>query len=101
MNVAGTAALLYLLRARIGRLDGRAIVNSVVEDPRRERARRRGLLRGLASARRAGRRSFPGQVVSLGLALAASALAYFGACKVLRVREMQALLSLRGRLSRA
>ena len=29
VNVAGSAALLYLLRARIGRLDGRAIVASV------------------------------------------------------------------------
>ena len=98
VNVAGTVALLYLLRARIGRLDGRAIANSVSRII-------------VASALVAGvsygvwrpvdalvGRSFPGQVVSLGLALAASALAYFGACKVLRVREMQALLSLRSRL---
>ena len=101
VNVAGTVALLYLLRARIGRLDGRAIANSVSR-----------IL--VASALVAGvsygvwrpvdalvGRSFPGQMVSLGLALAASALAYFGACRALRVREMQALLSLRSRLNRA
>ena len=46
-------------------------------------------------------RSFPGQVVSLGLALLASALAYFAACRVLGVRELRALLSLRSRLGQA
>jgi hypothetical protein len=45
-------------------------------------------------------RSFPAQVVSLGLALAAAVGVYFGACRALRVRELQALLSLRNRLSR-
>jgi putative peptidoglycan lipid II flippase len=101
VNVAGSAALLYLLRSRIGRLDGRAIVASVSR-----------IL--LACVLVAGvsygiwepldavvGRSFPGQVLSLGLALGASAAAYFWACKALRVRELQALLSLRGRLSRA
>jgi putative peptidoglycan lipid II flippase len=101
VNVAGSAALVYLLRARIGRLDGRAIVASVskilvacllvagvsygIWEP----------LDALVG------RSFPGQVVSLGLALGASAAVYLGACRALRVREMQALLSLRGRLNRA
>ncbi len=46
-------------------------------------------------------RSFPAQVVSLGLALAASVGVYLGACRLLRVREMQVLLSLRSRLRRA
>jgi hypothetical protein len=46
-------------------------------------------------------RSFPGQVVSLGLALAASVGVYLGACRLLRVRELQVLLSLRSRLRRA
>jgi putative peptidoglycan lipid II flippase len=101
VNVAGTGALLYLLRQRIGRLDGRAISDSVLRI-------------AVASAVVAGvsygvwrpldslvGRSFPGQVVSLGLALVASALAYFGACRVLRVRELQAVLSLRSRLGQA
>ena len=101
VNVAGTGALLYLLRHRIGRLDGRAISASVAK-----------IL--VASALVAGvsygvwrpldslvGRSFPGQVVSLGLALLASALAYFGACRVLGVRELRALLSLRSRLGQA
>jgi hypothetical protein len=46
-------------------------------------------------------RSTVAQIVSLGVALGVGALVYLGACRVLRVREMQALLSLRGRHRRA
>jgi putative peptidoglycan lipid II flippase len=42
-------------------------------------------------------RSLPAQLVSLGLALALGVAAYVGSCAFLRVREMQALLSVRGR----
>ncbi|HEX6762432.1 MAG TPA: murein biosynthesis integral membrane protein MurJ [Gaiellaceae bacterium] len=42
-------------------------------------------------------RALPAQLVSLGLALALGVVAYIGSCALLRVREMQALLSLRGR----
>jgi hypothetical protein len=45
-------------------------------------------------------RSFPAQVVSLGAALTLAVLTYVFACRALRVSEMQALLSLRGRLRR-
>ncbi len=40
------------------------------------------------------------QIVSLGLALAVAVGVYLAACRALRVRELQALLSLRSRLSR-
>jgi hypothetical protein len=46
-------------------------------------------------------RTFPAQVVSLGLALAASVGVYVLGCRVLRVRELEVLLSLRSRLRRA
>jgi putative peptidoglycan lipid II flippase len=101
VNVAGTAALLYLLRHRIGRLDGRAIsasVAKIVVASALVAGVSYGVWRPLDSL--VGR-SFPGQVVSLGLALLASALTYFGACRVLRVRELRALLSLRSRLGQA
>ena len=101
VNVAGTAALLYFLRARIGRLDGRAIaasVSRIVVASALVAGVSYGVWRPLDALLG---RSFPAQVVSLGLALTASALVYFGACRVLRVRELQALLSLRGRLNRA
>ena len=42
-------------------------------------------------------RSFLGQVVSVGGAVAAGGLAYLLACRALGVREMQTLLSLRAR----
>ncbi|MGN6799994.1 MAG: murein biosynthesis integral membrane protein MurJ, partial [Gaiellaceae bacterium] len=99
-NVAGTAALLVLLRNQIGRIDGGEIVASTVKivaasavvavvafgvwDP----------LDGWFG------RSFGGQVVSLGVALVGSVAAYALACRALSVREMQALLSLRTRARR-
>jgi putative peptidoglycan lipid II flippase len=100
-NVAGTAALLVLLRSRLGRFDGGRIAVTVVKV-------------SLASAAVAAvawfvwhpldsalGRSFPAQVVTLGLALTASVGIYLAACKALKVREMDVLLSLRSRLRRA
>jgi uncharacterized membrane-anchored protein len=46
-------------------------------------------------------RSFPAQVVSLGVALAAALAVYYATCRVLRVRELDVLLGLRSRLRRA
>jgi hypothetical protein len=46
-------------------------------------------------------RSFPAQVVSLGTALAAAVVAYTLACRLLRVQELDSVLSLRTRLRRA
>jgi putative peptidoglycan lipid II flippase len=99
-NVVGAAALLVLLRRRIGRIDGEEIVASTIRivaasavvavvafgvwDP----------LDGALG------RSFGGQVVSVGLALIASVAAYAIVCRALSVREMQALLSLRTRARR-
>ncbi|MDX6482675.1 MAG: hypothetical protein QOE95_446, partial [Gaiellaceae bacterium] len=46
-------------------------------------------------------RSLGGQLASLVPALVMAVAVYLGASRALRVREMQALLSLRGRLRRA
>jgi putative peptidoglycan lipid II flippase len=100
VNIAGTAALLILLRRRLGRLDFSEVATS--------------FLRVLAAAAIAGAvayavwqpldsalgRSFAGQFAALAPALVASVVVYLAACRVLRVREMQALLSLRGRFRR-
>ncbi|MGH2970574.1 MAG: murein biosynthesis integral membrane protein MurJ [Gaiellaceae bacterium] len=96
-NIAGTWALLVLLRRRLGRIDGGEITQTVVRV-------------ALASAAvalvawfvwkpldSALGRSFGGQFVSLGLALGAALFTYFIACKTLRVRELQTLLALRRR----
>jgi putative peptidoglycan lipid II flippase len=97
-NVAGTVALIILLRRRLGRIDAHALASSAV------RIVVASALVALVSfgvwwpLDDALGRSFPAQVVSLGLALAAAAAAYLGTCRALRVREMQALLSLRSRV---
>jgi putative peptidoglycan lipid II flippase len=100
-NVAGTVALLVLLRRRLGRFEGRAIATTVVKV-----CVASGAVAAVAwfvwhPLDSVLGRSFPAQVVSLGLALAASVGVYLGACRLLRVREMQVLLSLRSRLRRA
>jgi putative peptidoglycan lipid II flippase len=100
-NIAGTAALLFVLRRRLRRLDGGAIASTVIRVT-------------VASAVVAAvawfvwhpldsalGRSFPAQVVSLGAALTAAVLVYLGACRMLRVRELDVLLSLRSRLRRS
>jgi putative peptidoglycan lipid II flippase len=101
VNVAGSAALFVLLRRRIGRVNFSDVSSSFV--------------RILAAATLAGAtafgvwaaidsvvgRSLGGQLVSVLPAVAAAVAVYFGACFALKVREMQALLSLRGRLRRA
>jgi putative peptidoglycan lipid II flippase len=99
-NIAGTAALLVVFRRRLGRIEfgetGRAV-----------------LLITLASVALAVvaypvwhvldvafGRSLGGQLVSLGSALAAGFAAYLISCRLLGVRELEALLSLRSRFRR-
>ena len=101
VNVAGSAALFVLLRRRIGRVDFSEISRSFV------RVLAAGTLAGATAfgvwtaIDAAVGRSLGGQLVSVLPAVAAAVAVYFGACSVLKVREMQALLSLRGRLRRA
>jgi putative peptidoglycan lipid II flippase len=96
-NVAGAAALLVLLRKRIGRIDGGEIASSairIVAASAVVAVVAFGVWDPLDASLG---RSFGSQVVSLGLALAASVAAYAMVCRALSVREMQALLSLRSR----
>ena len=100
-NIAGVALLLVALRRRIGRLDLTSTTRSFV-------------LVSLASAALAAvsygvwrvlddavGRSFAAQLLSLGAALVVGGIVYVAACKALRVREIEALLSLRSRFRRA
>jgi len=97
-NVVSTAVLIAVLRRHLGRLDGRRISSAV--------ARIVVACAAVAAVSwfvwhpldAALGRSFPAQVVSLGAALLAATGVYLGACAALGVREMQALLSLGGRL---
>ena len=97
VNVAGTIALFVLLRRRVGAVEAGGTAGAtakvlaasallaVVAYP---------LWRLLDGALG---RSTPAQILALGAALLVGSLAYLGACRALRVREMQALLSLRSR----
>jgi putative peptidoglycan lipid II flippase len=97
VNIAGTAALLDLLRRRLGRIE-------------LQQTARAFLLITVASAVLAGvaygvwrlldeelGRSLGGQIGSLGTALLAGSIAYGFSCRLLGVHELQALLSLRSR----
>jgi putative peptidoglycan lipid II flippase len=46
-------------------------------------------------------RSFPAQLVSLGTPLGAAIIVYFACCRLLQVRELEVLYTLRTRLRRA
>jgi putative peptidoglycan lipid II flippase len=95
VNIAGTGALLYFFRRRIGGFD--------LSDTARTFA-----LVAVASAVLAAvawwvwhlldsglGRSLPAQIVSLGAGLALGYAAFFGACRLLGVRELDTLLRLR------
>jgi putative peptidoglycan lipid II flippase len=101
VNIAGTAALLFVLRRRLGRIDFAEISSA--------------FMRVFLAAAFAGAAAFAvwkpidsavgralwGQLASVLPALVAATLVYFAACWALKVRELQALLSLRGLLRRA
>jgi putative peptidoglycan lipid II flippase len=100
VNIAGTAALLVVMRRQLGRIDfgavastfGRVSVAAVAAG-----ALAFAVWKPLDDALG---RSLVGQLGSLLPALGAAAIVYLLACRALRVREMQALLSLRSRFSR-
>jgi putative peptidoglycan lipid II flippase len=101
VNVAGTAMLMILMRRRLGRIDFREIRDSVTRIVVAS-AIVAGVTYGVwYGVDQVAGRSFVGQVVSVGLALAAAVGVYFVACRALRVRELGALLALRSRFSGA
>jgi len=98
VNLGGTVALVVLLRSRIAGIEGRrtaAAVGRIVLASALVAGVSYGVWKPLDSALG---RSFGAQVVSLGLALVAAGGVYVLACRALKVRELAALLSLRGRL---
>jgi putative peptidoglycan lipid II flippase len=97
VNIAGTAALLELLRRRLGRIEltttARAFALITVAS---------AVLAGVSYGvwrllDEALGRSLGAQIASLGTALAVGVLAYAISCRLLGVRELEALLSLRSR----
>jgi putative peptidoglycan lipid II flippase len=101
VNIAGTAALIALLQRREHRIElgqtTRATVLIVIAS-----AALAGVCFGVWDGLdHALGRSFGAQFVSLGTALVAGTAAYLFSCRLLGVRELDALLSLRTRLRRS
>jgi putative peptidoglycan lipid II flippase len=99
-NIAGTWALLVLLRRRLGPVGGEMgrTVTRVVAVSAVVAGVSYAIWKPLDSTLG---HSFGAQVVSLGVALAAAGITFFVGCRTLRVRELDTLLSLRSRLRRA
>ena len=96
-NIAGTAALLVLLRRQVGRIDFGAILSSFI---------RVAVAAGIFAAVGYGiwrpldsilGRSFPAQMISLGTAMVVGLAAYLISARSLGVRELETLLSFRRR----
>jgi putative peptidoglycan lipid II flippase len=94
VNLAGTVALVVLFRRRIGRIEGRRTLDAYA---------RTGIAAALAAGAAFGTwyglddaigRALGAQVVSVGLAVLASGGIFLVAARILRVRELDALLSL-------
>ena len=97
VNMAGTAALIIVFRRRIGRMDGRALLHSysriIVAS---------AVAAGVAAAvwygldQLLGRGLFA-QIVTVGAGLASAVAAYLLCARLLKIRELRAVLSLRRR----
>jgi putative peptidoglycan lipid II flippase len=96
-NIAGTAMLLVLLRRRLQRVEFTRIALAtlrIVAAAAVLGAVAYGVWKGLDEALG---RAFWAQLISVGGALAAASLAYLISCRLLGVRELETLLSLRRR----
>jgi putative peptidoglycan lipid II flippase len=100
VNIAGTAALLVLLRRRLGRIEAGQTARAAVRITAAA-----AVLAGVSfgvwyGLDRVLGRAVGEQLVSVGLALGAGVVAYLFSCRLLEVRELEALLALRGRRRR-
>jgi putative peptidoglycan lipid II flippase len=100
VNIAGTVALLYVFRRRIGRIDGRRLADSYVRI-----SVAAALAAGVAYGVWLGLDAvidgtLGGQIVSVGGGIAAAVVFFIAAARILRIRELETLLSLRRRSAR-
>jgi putative peptidoglycan lipid II flippase len=97
VNIAGTLALLVVFRRRLGRMDGRALASSYVRIAAGSAVAAGvafGVWLGLDEALG---RSLGAQVVTVGGGIVAGIAVYLVGSWLLKVRELQTLLSLRRR----
>ncbi len=96
VNIAGASLLLYLMRRRLGRIDLRRTLDALARIVLASAFAALAYFVWLPLDRALGR-SFAGQLGSLLPALVSATALYLGACRLLHVRELDALLSLRSR----
>jgi putative peptidoglycan lipid II flippase len=97
VNIAGTAALIVLFRRRLGRIDATAIVSSYARIATASAAAAGAAFGVWFLLDEALGRSLGAQIASVGLGGAVGVGAFLGLARLLSVRELQALLSLRRR----
>src|SRR5581483_9517524 len=95
VNLAGTAALLLLLRRRLDRLDGAAIASSYVRITAAAACAGAVAFGTWYLLDAAAGRSLAGQLASVVPALLTAAAVYVVLCRLLRVAELRTLTSLR------
>jgi putative peptidoglycan lipid II flippase len=95
VNLAGTAALLMLLRRRLGSVDGRRVSSSTARIVCASAVLAAVSYFVWFGVDRALGRSVGAEIVSVGGALLVGLAVYLGASRALRVRELDVLMSLR------
>jgi putative peptidoglycan lipid II flippase len=100
VNIAGTGVLLILFRRRLGTMQFGEIGASFVRVLAASAVAGAVAFAVWKSLDSAVGRSLGGELASLVPALAAATIVYLGAARALRIREIEALLSLRGRFRR-
>ena len=100
VNIAGTAALLVMFRRRVGRVEGRALLRAYAGI-----AAAAAVAAGVSFGVWLGLdellgRSLLAQVAAVGGAVAAASAAFLALARILRLRELEAVLSLVRRRSR-
>jgi putative peptidoglycan lipid II flippase len=99
-NIAGAAALLLVLRRRLERIEFRETVRSLLQITAASIVLAATALAVWDVLDHSLGRSLGGQLLSVGAGLAAGGTAYLVSCRLLGVRELEALLSLRARFRR-
>ncbi|HEV3408588.1 MAG TPA: murein biosynthesis integral membrane protein MurJ [Gaiellaceae bacterium] len=94
VNIAGTAALLVVLRRRLGRLEGRAILSSYVRIVVASAAAALVAFAAWYALDDVLGRSLGAQALSVVGAIAAAVGVFVAVARILRVRELDAVLSL-------
>ncbi len=95
VNLVGTAALLVLLRRRLGRVDGGAVLSSYVRVTAAAAGAGAVAFGAWYALDAAAGRSLAGQLASVVPALLVATAAYVAACRLLSVGELRTLTSLR------